>query len=160
MSLYGALSAGVSGMNAQSNDLALISDNIANVNTVGYKGSFGEFSTLVTQQSLPNSYAAGGVNFNRIGQFGQQGILQSTSSPTDVAVAGRGFFVVNTTPSGATASDQFMFTRAGSFTTDNQGNLVNTAGYYLQGWPTDPSGTPTTANTSVLSNLQTINISG
>jgi flagellar hook protein FlgE len=159
MSLYGALSAGVSGLNAQSNDLALISDNIANLNTIGYKGSFGEFSTLVTQQSLPNSYAAGGVNFNRISEFDRQGILQSTSSPTDIAVAGSGFFVVNAT-TGATSSDQFLFTRAGSFRTDNQGNLVNTAGYYLQGWPTDQNGVPTTANTSVLSNLQTINISG
>jgi flagellar hook protein FlgE len=159
MSLYGALSAGVSGLNAQANNLALISDNIANVNTYGYKGSLGEFSTLVTQQSLPNSYAAGGVQFNRISEFDHQGILQSTSSPTDVAVAGQGFFVVNTTTS-ATSSDQFMFTRAGSFRTDNLGNLVNTAGYYLQGWPTDPSGTPLTTNTSTLSNLQTVNISG
>jgi flagellar hook protein FlgE len=159
MSLYGALSAGVSGLNAQSNNLALISDNIANVNTVGYKGSFGQFSTLVTQQSLPNSYAAGGVNFNRIAQFDHQGILQSSGSPTDVAVAGNGFFVVNTTTS-ATSSDQFLFTRAGSFRTDNLGNLINTAGYYLQGWPTNPDGTPTTTNTSVLSNLETVNISG
>jgi flagellar hook protein FlgE len=159
MSLYGALSAGVSGMNAQSNDLALISDNIANINTIGYKGSFGEFSTLVTQQSLPNSYAAGGVQFNRIGQFGNQGILQSTSSPTDMAVSGKGFFVVNTN-AGSANSSQLLFTRAGSFTTDSQGNLVNTAGYYLEGWPTDASGTPTTSNTSVLSNLQTVNISG
>jgi flagellar hook protein FlgE len=159
MSLYGALSAGVSGLNAQSNNLALISDNIANVNTVGYKGSFGQFSTLVTQQSLPNSYAAGGVNFNRISQFDHQGILQSSGSPTDVAVAGNGFFVVNTTTS-ATSSDQFLFTRAGSFRTDNLGNLQNTAGYYLQGWPTNPDGTPTTTNTSVLSNLETVNISG
>jgi flagellar hook protein FlgE len=137
----------------------LISDNIANVNTTGYKGSFGQFSTLVTQQSLPNSYAAGGVNFNRISQFDHQGILQSSGSPTDVAVAGNGFFVVNTTTS-STSSDQFLFTRAGSFRTDNLGNLVNTAGYYLQGWPTDPDGVPTTTNTSVLSNLQTVNIAG
>jgi flagellar hook protein FlgE len=159
MSLYGALSAGVSGLNAQSNNLALISDNIANINTIGYKGSFGQFSTLVTQQSLPNSYAAGGVNFNRISQFDHQGILQSSGSPTDVAVAGSGFFVVNTTTT-ASASDQFLYTRAGSFRTDNLGNLQNTAGFYLQGWPTDPSGVPLTTNTSVLSNLQTVNISG
>lgn len=160
MSLYGALSAGVSGMNAQSNELALISDNISNVNTIGYKGSFGEFSTLVTQQSLPNSYAAGGVQFNRIGQFGNQGILQSSSSPTDMAVSGKGFFVVNKTSGAAASSSQLLFTRAGSFTTDNQGNLVNTAGYFLEGWPTDATGTPTTTNTSVLSNLQTVNVSG
>jgi len=159
MSLYGALSAGVSGLNAQSNDLALISDNIANLNTVGYKGSFGQFSTLVTQQSLPNSYAAGGVNFNRISQFDHQGILQSSGSPTDVAVAGNGFFVVNTTTA-PTSSDQFLFTRAGSFRTDNLGNLQNTAGLYLQGWPTDPTGAPLTTNTSVLSNLQTVNVAG
>jgi flagellar hook protein FlgE len=159
MSLYGALSAGVSGLNAQSNDLALISDNIANLNTVGYKGSFGQFSTLVTQQSLPNSYAAGGVNFNRISQFDHQGILQSSGSPTDVAVAGNGFFVVNTTTA-PTSSDQFLFTRAGSFRTDNLGNLQNTAGLFLQGWPTDPTGAPLTTNTSVLSNLQTVNVAG
>ena len=65
MSLYGAMFSGVSALNAESQALGSIADNIANVNTVGYKDTSARFSTLVTQQSTQNSYAPGGVIFNR-----------------------------------------------------------------------------------------------
>lgn len=159
MSLYGAMFSGVSGLNAQSQVLGTIADNISNVNTVGYKDTSARFSTLVTQQATTNSYAPGGVNFNRHSNISGQGLLQGSSSPTDLAISGQGMFVV-TGVAAPTSSDPFMYTRAGSFTPDQNGDLRNTAGFYLQGWATDAAGTPTATNVSVLTSLETVNVSG
>ena len=159
MSLYGAMFSGVSGLNAQSQALGVISDNISNVNTTGYKATASRFATMVTQQSLENSYAPGGVLFNRQSLIDHQGLLQSTGSATDVGISGNGMFVVqaNTTPAN---TDPFFYTRAGSFTPDQDGFLRNTAGYYLMGWATDASGTAIANNTSALTSLSAVNISG
>jgi flagellar hook protein FlgE len=159
MSLYGAMFSGVSGLGAQSQALGVISDNISNVNTTGYKATSSRFSTMVTQQSLPNSYAPGGVLFNRQSLVDHQGLLQSTGSATDVAVAGNGLFIVQGTTS-ATSTDPYFYTRAGSFSPDQDGFLKNTAGYYLMGWATDATGTPLAANTSALTSLEPVNVSG
>ncbi|MEX0759233.1 MAG: flagellar hook protein FlgE [Tistlia sp.] len=156
MSIYGAMFSGVSGLSAQSRALGMISDNISNVNTVGYKSTKAQFSTLVTQSINKQVYTPGGVRANPAQQLDKQGLLQASASGTDIAVSGNGFFVVNeaATPG---LGDNFMFTRAGSFNRDASGNLRNTAGYYLQGWALDPNGDPI-GNTSVLSSLQTVNI--
>lgn len=61
MSLFGALKSGVSGLNAQSSAMSIISDNIANVNTIGYKANSASFSTLVTKQTSSTRYTSGGV---------------------------------------------------------------------------------------------------
>ncbi len=159
MSLYGAMFSGVSGLGAQSQALGVISDNISNVNTTGYKATASRFSTMVTQQSLPNSYAPGGVLFNRQSLVDHQGLLQSTGSATDVAVAGNGLFIVQGTTT-ATTTDPYFYTRAGSFSPDQDGFLKNTAGYYLMGWATDASGTPLAPNTSALTSLEPVNVSG
>ena len=87
MSLYGAMFSGVSGLNAQSQALGMISDNISNVNTVGYKTSKASFSTLVTRQSLQSYYAPGGVRSSPISMIDRQGLLQSSSSATDLAIS-------------------------------------------------------------------------
>ena len=159
MSLYGAMFSGVSALNAESQALGTIADNISNVNTIGYKDTAAQFSTLVTQQSTTNSYSPGGVIFNRRANIDEQGLLQGTGSSTDVAISGAGMFVVNgnSTPG---PNDPFVFTRAGSFVPDENGNLKNTAGYYLQGWRTDTDGTPTATNLSALTSLETVNVSG
>jgi flagellar hook protein FlgE len=155
MSIFGAMVAGVSGLAAQSQAIGMISDNIANMNTDGYKGVNAAFSTLVTQAAGSFTHTPGGVLSNPIQSIDQQGLLQSTTSSTDVAIAGNGFFVVSTAP---TASNgEYLFTRAGSFRPDENGDLVNTGGYYLQGWPLDSTGA-LPSNTSVLSSTQTINI--
>lgn len=159
MSLYGAMFSGVSGLNAESQALGTIADNISNVNTVGYKDTSARFSTLVTQQATNNSYAPGGVNFNRHSNIAGQGLLQGSSSPTDLAVSGQGMFVV-TGVAAPTSADPFLYTRAGSFTPDQNGNLRNTGGFYLQGWATDAAGDPTATNVSVLTSLETVNVSG
>jgi len=159
MSLYGAMFSGVSALNAESQALGTIADNIANVNTIGYKDTAAQFSTLVTQQSTTNSYSPGGVIFNRQANIDEQGLLQGTGSATDIAISGAGMFVVNgnSTPG---PNDPFLFTRAGSFVPDENGNLKNTAGYYLQGWRTDTDGIPTATNLSALTSLETVNVSG
>jgi flagellar hook protein FlgE len=137
MSLYGSLIAGVSGLKAQTQSMATISDNIANVNTFGYKKSNSYFSTLVTGAGATTSYSPGGLRATPRALIDQQGVLQSTQRPTDVAVLGNGFFVVNSAD--GTAGEQ-LYTRAGSFTEDKQGRLVNGAGYFLQGWQLDQGG--------------------
>ncbi|WP_417454269.1 flagellar hook protein FlgE [Kiloniella sp.] len=156
MSIYGALYSGVSGLSAQSNAMGMISDNIANVNTTGYKGVTARFSTLVAQSSSETLYAPGGVRSAPLRNIDKQGQLQGTASATDLAVAGKGFFVVADRPGGATGT-QYLFTRAGSFRPNASGDLVNAGGYYLQGWPITPgSSTPTSGST--FTGLETINV--
>ncbi|MDP6876593.1 MAG: flagellar hook-basal body complex protein, partial [Alphaproteobacteria bacterium] len=96
MSLYGALFSGVSGISAQSQSMGIIADNITNVNTIGYKTSRADFSTLVTASGTASKYSPGGVSTNPGGLVDRQGLLQASTSPTDLAITGKGFFVVNT----------------------------------------------------------------
>jgi flagellar hook-basal body protein len=137
MTLYGALFTGVSGLNAQGQKIAIISDNIANVNTVGYKEGEAQFETLVVNSTLQSAYSPGGVRNNTRVNIDKQGILTSTSSPTDIAISGNGFFAVKSTNS---ENSQVLYSRAGSFRQDSLGNFVNSQGFYLQGWPLDRDG--------------------
>ncbi len=156
MSIYGAMFAGVSGLAAQSNALGMISDNIANVNTVGYKGTSARFSTLVTQAATQTTHTPGGVMSSPYSFIDRQGLLQGSASGTDLAVAGQGFFVVNESANPG-FSDDFYFTRAGSFNPDQNGNLVNAAGYYLQGYNLRTTTPPPSSST--FTGLETVNIS-
>ncbi|HIC81012.1 MAG TPA: flagellar hook protein FlgE [Kiloniellaceae bacterium] len=156
MSIYGAMFAGVSGLAAQSNALGMISDNIANVNTIGYKGVSARFSTLVTQAATDTTHTPGGVSSSPYSFIDRQGLLQGSASGTDLAVAGQGFFVVNES-SNPGFGDDFFFTRAGSFNPDQNGNLVNAAGYFLQGYDIRTTAAPPSAST--FTGLQTVNIS-
>ncbi|NIA69480.1 flagellar hook protein FlgE [Pelagibius litoralis] len=155
MSIYGAMFAGVSGLAAQSNALGMISDNIANVNTVGYKGVSARFSTLVTQAATQTTHTPGGVSSAPYSFIDRQGLLQGSASGTDLAVAGQGFFVVNESANPG-FGDDFYFTRAGSFNPDENGNLVNAAGYYLQGYDLRNGTAPPSSST--FTGLSTVNI--
>ena len=155
MSLYGALFTGVTGLNAQTQSMAMISDNIANVNTIGYKRTTARFNTLVTDSGSTSTHSPAGVRATAFRTIGQQGQISTTNSDTDIAVTGNGFIVVSDSPSGATAST--FYTRAGSFSPDAVGNLRNSAGYYLQGWALDVNGN-VPASAAVLSSLTTINV--
>ncbi len=157
MSLYGAMFSGVSALNAQSQALGMISDNISNVNTVGYKTTKASFATLVTRSTL-NFHAPGGVRSSPIQSVDRQGLLQASANATDIAISGDGFFVV-TDNSAPTANDTRLYTRAGQFSTDTNGFLKSPSGHFLQGWATDSAGTPLAANTSVLTSLQPVRVS-
>ena len=148
MSLFGSLTSGVSGLTAQSSALGAISDNITNVNTIGYKGVQVDFQTLVTVQTSSTLFSPGGVQSAPRQDTGVQGLLQSSTSQTDIAISGSGFFVVNEA-NAPTLSNEFLFTRAGSFFQDDEGFLRNTSGFYLQAWPTTADGTVTTNNTAL-----------
>src|SRR5579871_3004743 len=98
MSLFGSLYTSVSGLSAQSQALSIISANIANTSTVGYNSDSAQFSDLVTQAGASSSFSSGGVVSNTIQNIDQQGLLQQTSSSTDLAISGDGFFVVQSQP--------------------------------------------------------------
>jgi flagellar hook protein FlgE len=150
MSLYGMMRTGVSGMNGQANRLSAVSDNIANSNTTGYKRAKAEFSTLIIPGSR-SSYNSGGVTTDVRYEISQQGVLNYTTSVTDLAVDGDGFFVVQD------ANGQSFLTRAGSFVPDGEGRFVNAAGLYLTGY-SFAGGTPS-ATANGFAGLEVITIS-
>ena len=118
------LNTSVSGMQADSNWLSSISQNVANANTTGYKNVETDFSTLVDQ--IANGVQDfGGVSTSQVSLNALQGSVVSNSTPTNLAVQGAGYFVVSD------SGGALYLTRNGSFTPDASGNLVNSAGYYL-----------------------------
>lgn len=157
MSIYGALFSGVSGLTANASALGIISDNIANLNTDGYKDTSARFSTLVTSPAGAHNYSPGGVQISPSQNIDKQGLLQASSSPTDLAITGKGFFVTSASNQIGQGGES-RFTRSGSFRTNNQGFLQNTAGDYLFGWAIDNLGNLPT-NLSDLSALTPIDIS-
>lgn len=154
MSLYGALFSGVSGLSSQSSAMGAISDNISNVNTIGYKGTQVNFQTLVTHQVSSTEYSPGGVQSKPRAGIDVQGLLQGTTSSTDISLSGQGFFIVNSVSDPTLQGGQFAYTRAGSFKPDKNGYLQNASGFYLQGWPLTPT------DNSPASVAGTINING
>ncbi|MBU4528961.1 MAG: flagellar hook protein FlgE [Hoeflea sp.] len=134
MSLYGMMSTGASGMNAQANRLSTVADNIANANTTGYKKASVEFSSLVLP-GTNSSYNSGAVQTDVRYAISQPGTLAFTTSTTDLAIDGDGFFIVQD------SNGVPFLTRAGSFVPDGDGNLVNAAGYTLLGYDYE-SGVP------------------
>ena len=148
MSLYGALQIGVAGLSADSTAMSISASNIANVNTVGYKDSVSSFSTILASSSGSSDPTEAGVMAKASQLVTSQGQINTTQSPTDLSISGNGFFVVNTTPTATTgASTNILYTRAGNFTPDANGNLRNAAGFYVMGWPLDANGNvPTNRN--------------
>jgi flagellar hook protein FlgE len=150
MSLFGSLFSGVSGLSAQSRSLSMIADNVANVNTTAYKGATAQFASLVTRQPSSVTYSPGGVRSFTFYSTATQGLIQNSTSPTDAAISGAGFFVVN---SAADSAGEQLYTRAGSFSPDYLGNLRTPSGQFLQGWELDANEKPIDINT-----LRTVNI--
>lgn len=155
MSLFGALFTGVSALNAQSQSMGILSNNIANVNTVGYKRIDSAFQSIVTSGSGATIYSPGSVLTNRVNSITQQGNISQTESTTDVSITGNGFFV---TRAGTDSSTEPVYTRAGSFAEDSEGFLRNSNGFYLYGWPLDDNGNIPTANADI-SSLEPITVS-
>ncbi len=136
MSLYGTMRTGVSGMNAQANRLGTVGDNIANASTAGYKKASTQFSSLVLPSS-EGAYNSGGVTTNVRYSISSQGTFTYTTSPTDLAINGRGFFIVE----GTDGVD--YLTRSGNFTGMSDGTLQNAAGFTLMGYQYSSTDDPT-----------------
>ncbi len=136
MSLYGTMRTGVSGMNAQANRLSTVADNIANANTTGYKKASTQFSSLILP-TTGGAYNSGGVTTDVRYSISAQGTFTYTTSATDLAINGKGFFIVN-------GSDGVEYlTRAGAFTVMDDGTLKNSAGFTLMGYPYSSTEDPT-----------------
>lgn len=139
-----SLWSGVSGLQSHQIAMDVEGDNIANVNTAGYKYSRANFSDLLSQTSKPATAPEGelgGKNAMQVGlgtqiistqQIFTQGSLQTTDVWSDMAIQGEGFFVVS--PDGGLTK---YYTRNGAFTRDVLGNFVDSNGYIVQGWMRD-----------------------
>ena len=136
MSILNALYSGVSGLTANGMAMAVIGDNISNVNTVGFKSSRILFQDMLSQTVLGGQMGRGTSPQTIDKQMGQ-GNLQPTGSTTDLALSGEGFFQMRGSSGG-----QF-FSRAGQFRLDKDGFLVNPNGYVVQGYPESTSGLAT-----------------
>lgn len=140
-----SLWSGVSGLRVHQVGMDVEGNNIANVNTYGFKYSRVNYSTMFSQTmsiaSQPTSNLGGtnakqvglGVNAQSTQRIHSQGNLQTTDSNFDVAISGNGFFLV----SNDGGKTQYL-TRDGAFTQDAAGNFVNSSGYVVQGWTRDP----------------------
>ena len=139
MGLFGALFTGVSALAAQSQKTAIISNNIANINTTGFKRSEASFFSLVTTATNTSRYSPGTVTARRIQRVSQQGPISQSESATDASISGAGFFPVKRDALDSSLSE-FLYTRNGQFSEDSQGFLKNSAGFFLYGWQLDSAG--------------------
>lgn len=141
MTVLSSMNSGVSGLKAESDALGVVGDNIANVNTSGFKAQRAVFEDVLghsilagTSTGLPGS----GVRIGDIQQMFTQGSLSNTGVSTDVALNGDGFFVVKGTVDGVSSD---FYTRAGEFVIDKDGKLSNTSGLKVQGYQANGDGT-------------------
>lgn len=141
-------------LKAQSTSLSMISTNLANVETHGYKTTEASFQSLVVDPYSHNKNSSGGVMVSGRQNIGTQGLIEATASPTDVAIDGDGFFVVGGSPQ----PSEYTYTRRGDFSANKDGYLVNSAGNYLMGWPTDATGGLTAGNVGSVASLEPINL--
>jgi flagellar hook protein FlgE len=147
MSLTSTMYSGLSGLSAMSTSINVTSDNIANLNTVGHRASRAQFETVLSRSIVGVGDLGSGVQVSAIEKLFHQGAIIGSPKSTDMAISGRGFFVVRGTHNGITDS---YFSRAGQFSLDRDGFLVNPAGLRVQGYATDAS----QAISSVLGDLQ------
>lgn len=155
MSISSALQTGVSGLQANSKQVGSISENIANANTVGYRRGFAHMVT--TTASGGNGEGVLSVTAVNQIDISNAGGLISTSSTTDLAIGGAGFFAVSINPN-ETVATNYLLTRAGSFLPDADGNLKNAAGFYLAGYPFGLDGTIGSVDRSSFDQMETVNV--
>lgn len=135
MSLTSSLYTGTSGLTNMGNSMQVIGDNISNVNTVGFKGNRSLFADLLNQSIATqsgSSQVGRGTAIQIVDTSFQQGSFESTGNTTDLSIGGNGFFQVRDKN-----SEQIYYTRAGNFTFDKDGKLINPDGFIVQGWELD-----------------------
>lgn len=156
MSLSSALNASVSGLKAQSTALAAVSQNIANASTTAYKTTDVSFQSLITGGTSGSSKASGSVTTSVYQNMDAQGQITATSSGTNIAINGSGFFVVSDSLDNTPSA--YNYSRNGDFSTDADGYLINSEGYYLLGQKTDENGNVLAVNNSDLNSLEPIDV--
>ncbi|MCA2977342.1 MAG: flagellar hook protein FlgE, partial [Myxococcaceae bacterium] len=138
-----SLTTGTSGLNANSQELNVVGDNIANANTIGYKASRAAFQDTLLSQVIgaPGGGQVGlGTSLQAIQRIISQGALATTGVATDLALQGNGFFVLRGGTGGGVGGSGQFYSRAGQFTIDNDGFMVSLDGLRLQGYTADDKG--------------------
>jgi flagellar hook protein FlgE len=142
MSIQKALNIGLSGLGSNGEALNVIGDNIANMNTIGFKASRAIFQDMLGQTLLGTGSGrgtiGGGVNITNVERLYTQGSLLGTNIVTDLAIAGDGFFVVEGSIAGTSGS---FYSRAGRFNLNSEGFLIDPNGLHLQGYKAKADGT-------------------
>lgn len=138
----------LSGLNAASTDLAVTANNIANTQTIGFKGSRAQFAEVfsVSAQGVSSAAIGNGVRVSDVAQQFKQGNIDSTGNALDLAISGQGFFVVS-------EGGSLLYSRAGAFQVDRDGYVVNSRNQRLQTYPPTPTGG---FNTGTLSDLRLV----
>ncbi|PLX91133.1 MAG: flagellar basal-body rod protein FlgF [Desulfuromonas sp.] len=141
MGLTSTLYSGISGLQTNAEAMSVTGNNISNSNTIGYKSSSTVFSDMlsatISSTSTSVNQVGRGSELTTVRSNFSQGSFQSTSSDTDLAIEGDGFFMLS-----APTSDEMVYTRNGAFNFDANGYLVNADGYRVQGQLFDADGTP------------------
>lgn len=136
MGITSALYSGVSGLNTNSQAMSVIGNNLANTNTVGFKGSRTVFADLLSSTVFGSggaSQVGRGVGMSKVDSIFSQGTFESTESDTDLAIEGASFFMLKEPGNNTT-----YYSRAGAFRFDAKGFLVNPEGFRVQGKGFDP----------------------
>jgi flagellar hook protein FlgE len=131
MSIMTSLYSGTTGLEANSTELSVIGDNIANANTIGFKSSRVAFEDTLSQNIVNSGQMGLGTRIQLVQKIMTQGALTSTGLATDLALSGNGFFMVNGAHDGKVSN---YYTRAGQFTLDKDGYLTNLDGLRVQGY--------------------------
>ena len=142
----------LSGLKAAQTDLSVVSNNIANVGSIGFKKGRATFGDVVAASTLQSTRTTPGLGtrLQGIQQQFTQGSFQTSDRTLDLALSGQGFFVTHSTLAGGTTA----FTRAGAFTTDSNNNVIDANGAFLQVLPVDADGNVTATGLASTTNLQ------
>ena len=149
MSLSTAMYSGLSGLNSYGEAMSVVGDNIANLNTTGFKYSSVHFEDLMAQL-IPTGSGPGqvgrGSRISEVSTIWQQGSLENSADDVDVAITGTGFLIVRDP-----LNQSHFYSRDGNFSLNNDGYLINTHGYRVQGKAIDPTtGTPAGVDTDIV----------
>jgi flagellar hook protein FlgE len=151
MSILRSMNIGASGLRAQGSALEVVADNISNVNTIGYKRSRAQFTDILGSSVVGGGAvsAGAGASLAGISQIWTQGAIINTERSTDMAISGKGLFVVSTNIGPA-------YTRAGQFTIGGDGAIQNAQGWVLQGYSADIAGNLSAATGDLVINTGTL----
>jgi len=152
-SIVNGLFAGRSGLSSHGSAIAVVGDNISNASTIGYKSSRAEFADLLSGGQTAGKIIGSGSQLAGVSTAQNQGTLEFTGRPLDLAIDGNGFFVV------ADGAQKF-YTRAGNFKVDQSGYIINQDGYNVLGFPKGGSGALERININTVSqnNVSTRNV--